>query len=117
VHEGQLFGWVNQALGLIAALGLVTLSISAFVMWRKRAPLGPLAGPLAGLLGAPPPIPDHKVGLGLAALIIGFGLFLPVLGMSILAIAAVERLVLSRIQGARVWLGLERPHHREAMGS
>src|SRR5690348_16464498 len=35
-HEGQLFGPANQALGLVAALGLVTLCISAIVLWTRR---------------------------------------------------------------------------------
>jgi uncharacterized iron-regulated membrane protein len=106
-HEGHLFGWVNQVLGLFAAMGLITLSVSAFVMWRKRAP--------SGVLGAPPPIPDAKLGLGLAALIIGFGLFLPVLGISMVVIAVVKRLVFARIPAVRTWLGLERTSGRGAL--
>jgi uncharacterized iron-regulated membrane protein len=98
VHEGALFGWVNQVLGLLTAFGLITLSVSAFVMWRRRAP--------SGQLGAPPPIPDHKVGAGIGLLILGFGLFLPVLGISIMVVALLERLILTRIVGVRRWLGL-----------
>ena len=48
-HEGQLFAPLNQVLGVLTALGLITLCVSAFVMWRRRAP--------EGVLGAPPPIP------------------------------------------------------------
>src|SRR3546814_10711593 len=35
-HEGQLFGWVNQVLGVLTALGLITLSISALILWRSE---------------------------------------------------------------------------------
>ena len=45
-HEGQLFAPLNQVLGVLTALGLITLCVSAFVMWRRRAP--------EGVLGAPP---------------------------------------------------------------
>jgi len=33
IHEGQLFGWLNQLLGLLTALGLVLLSVSAILLW------------------------------------------------------------------------------------
>jgi uncharacterized iron-regulated membrane protein len=98
-HEGKLFGPLNQVIGLLTAVGLITLCLSAFVMWRKRAP--------AGVLGAPPPIPDRKIGIGLGLLILAFGIFLPVLGASLIIVALIERLILARFAGARRWLGLE----------
>ena len=97
-HEGQLFAPLNQVLGVLTALGLVTLCVSAFVMWRRRAP--------QGLLGAPPPIPDARLGWGLAAIIIFAGLLLPVLGASLIAIAILERGLLRHWPAARRWLGL-----------
>lgn len=45
LHEGRLFGWVNQALGLMTCLGLMGLIGTSFVMWRKRAPKGTFAAP------------------------------------------------------------------------
>jgi uncharacterized iron-regulated membrane protein len=98
-HEGALFGPLNQIIGLFTALGLVTLCVSAFVLWRKRAP--------DGVLGTPPPIPDQKIGIGIGTLILAFAIFLPVLGISLVAIALLERLILTRLPAARVWLGLE----------
>jgi uncharacterized iron-regulated membrane protein len=98
LHEGALFGLANQILGLLTALGLIILSISAFVLWRKRAP--------DGALGAPPAIPNARVGMGLMVMILAFALFLPVLGISLIAIALVERLILTRWPAARIWLGL-----------
>lgn len=97
-HEGQLFAPLNQILGVVTAAGLITLCVSAFVMWRRRAP--------DGVLGAPPPIPDARVGAGLGVLILITALLLPVLGMSLVAIALVERGLLARWSGARRWLGL-----------
>ncbi len=98
-HEGQLFGWFNQLLGLLTALGLVALSISGFVMWRKRAP--------NGVLGAPPAMPDAKIGVGFAVIIFVAAVLLPVLGVSLIVIFLVERIVFAHWNRARVWLGLE----------
>lgn len=100
-HEGQLFGPLNQLLGVLTALGLVLLSMSAFVMWRKRAP--------DGVLGAPPPIPDQRIGVGLGLLIFVFALFLPVLGACLILVAVTERLILSRVASLRQFLGLAQP--------
>ena len=97
-HEGQLFAPLNQILGVLTALGLVTLCVSAFVMWRRRAP--------DGVLGAPPPIPDARIGVGLAVIIVVAGLLLPVLGASLVVLAVIERLILRRWAPARRWLGL-----------
>jgi uncharacterized iron-regulated membrane protein len=97
-HEGQLFGPLNQALGLLTAAGLVVLSVSAFVLWRRRAP--------AGVLGAPPAIPDARIGAGLGALILVAAVLLPVLGISLVLVALAEQLVLRRWPAARRWLGL-----------
>lgn len=97
-HEGQLFGLANQILMLVTALGLVLLCVSAFVMWRRRAP--------AGVLGAPPPIPNSRIGWGLAIIIVVCGILFPVLGISLVIVALLERLVLARLPLTRRWLGL-----------
>lgn len=98
-HEGQLFAPINQVLGVLTALGLVTLCVSAFIMWRRRAP--------DGALGAPPPIPDARVGIGLAAIIIVAAVLLPILGASLLALGLLEFALLRRWPAARRWLGLK----------
>jgi len=67
-------------------------------MWRRRAP--------DGVLGAPPPIPDARIGVGLAVIIVVAGLLLPVLGASLVVLAVIERLILRRWAPARRWLGL-----------
>ena len=109
-HEGQLFGLANQILGTATALGLILLSISAFIMWRKRAPMGGL--------GAPPAVPDSRISAGLGVLILAFGLFLPVLGASLVLIALIERLILVRLPRVRAWLGFaqSRPSSRQSEG-
>lgn len=98
-HEGQLFGLLNQLLGLSTAIGLFTLSISAVVLWWHRKPLG--------RLGAPDAAADTRFGaavLGAATLL---GVALPMLGLSMVVVAVIERLVLRRLSPVARWLGLE----------
>lgn len=97
-HEGQLFGWVNQLIGLITALMLVALAVSSFVLWRRRKP--------ANLLGAPPlPVVPARIG-GVAAIVVALALVLPMLAFSLVTILSIETLVLRRIVPVRRWLGL-----------
>ncbi len=98
-HEGQLFGPLNQALGVFTALSLIGLAVSGYVMWWQRRP--------DGRLGAPPALPDGRVGMGLGLLIIVLAVFLPVLGASLIAVASLEWLVLRRIGPVKAWLGLK----------
>jgi len=76
-HEGQLFGIANQLLGLFTALGLITMSISAVVMWWRRRP--------EGSLGVPAPrVEGFTLRAPLIALIVIAGALLPLLGASLL---------------------------------
>lgn len=103
-HEGQLFGWANQALGLFTALGLILLSVSALVMWWKRRP--------AGVLGAP--VPSATSGWTLVGSILALGVMLPLLGLSIVVLLALERGVIQRLGCARRFLGLETDERGES---
>ncbi|WP_188149588.1 PepSY-associated TM helix domain-containing protein [Teredinibacter waterburyi] len=100
-HEGQLFGWLNQLLGLFTTLGLIAVAITGFVLWRKRKPSGELGAPLA----------KSQRGLTPAVAIVGVALviLLPLLAISVLFILVIDFLVLPRIPATREWLGLDRP--------
>ncbi len=100
-HEGQLFGWANQALGLLTALGLILLCVSGLVMWWRRRD--------QGVLGAPKAILSPRVSVGLLLLIAALGIYLPLFGTSVIAVWIVERVLLRRIPAIRDWLGLEIP--------
>jgi uncharacterized iron-regulated membrane protein len=97
-HEGQLFGWVNQAISLLAAFGLMTLSASAVVLWLRRKP--------QGQLGAPQPKALARFSPGLLALVVVLSIVFPTFGASLLVVMVLERLVLRRIEPVRNWLGL-----------
>jgi uncharacterized iron-regulated membrane protein len=99
-HEGQLFGWINQVIGLLTALALTTLALSGLVMWRTRKPQ-------AGL-GAPPPLPAPAKLRGVAAIILLLAALLPLLAASLIVLWVVERLILARIPAVATWLGMAR---------
>ncbi len=98
IHEGQLFGWLNQLLGLLTALGLVLLSASAMVLWWRRR--------LPGLLGAPQTRATLSFAPVLITVIVILGVLLPFLGISLIATLLVERWILRYIPSARNFLGL-----------
>ena len=95
-HEGQLFGWFNQLLGLLTAAGLSLLAISGFVMWYRRRP--------SNVLGAYPPA--QGVGRVVAAIVLVFSLMLPLLLVSLVSLLLLEWAVLRRVPMMRRWLGL-----------
>lgn len=98
IHEGQLFGWFNQLLGLLTALGLILLSVSAIVLWWRRR--------LPGLLGAPQARATLSFAPALITVVIIFGVLLPFLGITLIATLLIERWVLRYIPSARNFLGL-----------
>ena len=97
-HEGQLFGWLNQLLALLTALALMAMSISGFLLWRKRKPaLG---------LGAPQALPSQRLERGVAMLTLLLAALLPLLALSLLLLWLLEHLLLRRLPQVRDWLGL-----------
>lgn len=103
-HEGQLFGWPNQLLGLFTAAGLILLCISGVVMWWRRRD--------GGVLGAPKAVRSPRVSFGLIAIVIFLGIYLPLFGVTLLAVLLLEKLILCRIPPVRDWLGLGGPAAR-----
>jgi uncharacterized iron-regulated membrane protein len=100
-HEGRLFGWANQVLGLLTAIGLDTMCLSGLILWWRRRG--------QGVLGAPRATLRPRISIGLVTLVLLLGLYLPLFGASLVAVLLVERIVLSRIPRLRDWLGLYAP--------
>ena len=96
-HEGHLFGWINQLIGLLTALMLITLAVSGFLMWRKRKP--------EGTLGAPP-LPRERRLAKLIPVILILAAFLPLLATSLIFMLLFDRLVLPSFPALANWLGL-----------
>ena len=97
-HEGQLFGWVNQLLGLTVAFGLDLLCVSAVVLWWRRRHVG--------VLGAPVPTDKPRWTAPLIAATLALALYLPEMAVSLVAVVFLERFVLRRMPPVRNWLGL-----------
>lgn len=100
IHQGQLFGWLNQLMNLGLALCLITMSVTAIMMWwRRRSP---------GVLGAPPPRRSLGWSWGLLAAVLGLGALLPEFLASLIVVLVCER-VLRNFLPARRWLALSPP--------
>lgn len=94
-HEGQLFGWINQAIGVLTAIGLITLAISGVVLWWRRRP--------GGSLGAPPRSDPARLRV-VAAMTLVLALLLPMLALSLLLLFVVDRLLLPLWPRGARWL-------------
>jgi uncharacterized iron-regulated membrane protein len=93
VHLGQQYGLANQLILLAACMAMVALAVAAAVMWWKRRP--------AGSLGVPP-LPDERRKLaGVAAILAVGGAIYPLVGASLLAVLALDWLVVQRMSAAR----------------
>lgn len=97
-HEGQLFGIANQILGTLTALFLIVLSVSGVVMWWKRRP--------SGVLGAPPALARPRTGMLLVFAVLLLAIYMPMFGLTLALVLAVEALLLRRVEGLRRWAGL-----------
>lgn len=97
-HEGQLFGLANQLIGLATATALMALSVTGFLMWRRRRP--------EGALGSPPPPREPARLKGVAAIVLLLAAFLPLLAASLILLWIVDRLLLPRLPRAARWLGV-----------
>jgi uncharacterized iron-regulated membrane protein len=100
-HEGSLFGLANQIVSLLTTMGLVMLSLSGLVMWRKRKP--------EAVLGAPAPVRRVRFSYALIALMVALGIYFPFLGGSMILVGLTERFLLRRIPSTARWLGLYSP--------
>lgn len=97
-HEGQLFGLVNQLIGVLTAVMLVGMTVTGFFMWRRRKP--------QEKLGAPPVMRSGEAGKGVWVVLVLLAAVLPLLALSLFAVLAFEGLVIRRLPGLRKWLGL-----------
>ncbi len=97
-HEGHLFGWLNQALGLLVTLGAGLVAVSGCVMWYRRRPTGRLGAPAPG---------RQRPGWIIASIMLVVVLGLPLLAGSLILLIVLEWLLLRRLPIVRDWLGLK----------
>ncbi len=89
-HEGDL-GWWNTALNTLFCLTVIFLSLSGLVMWWKRRPAG------AARLAAPPRPAEVPYARGALLITLALSLAFPMLGLTLLAVIAVDLVVLTPI--------------------
>lgn len=82
IHMGQAFGLANQLLLLASLVATVGLTISGVVMWWKRRPAGTFAAPRLPA--------GERIPAWLLALAVATGVLFPMVGLSMLAFAALE---------------------------
>ena len=100
-HEGALFGAINQAIGVFTAAALVTMSVTGFLLWRRRKP--------DDSLGAPALPADRRKPLIVAVCTLVLALLLPLLAASLLLLWLVDLLLPRVSPKAAAWLGLVPP--------
>lgn len=76
---------------LLACAAMVLMAVSAAVMWWKRRP--------AGALGAPRVPEDFRIPQAILGIALLAGVFFPLVGLSLLVVAALELCV----QAASRW--------------
>lgn len=89
LHEGKMFGPANQIIVLLICLMILLSAVSGVVMWWKRRP--------QGSFGVPPlrhDLPKWKTAI---VIMIGLGVAFPLVGVSLIAVWALDWGVLSRL--------------------
>lgn len=95
LHEGRYFGLFNQIMGLITCMGLIVITASGLLMWWKRKP--------SNKLGAPPLPKNFKMLKWVGVIVIAFGLFFPLVGVSLLFVLLLDRFFIRRVPIVKEW--------------
>ena len=86
LHEGKLFGSLNQIAILLVCLMILLSSVSGLVIWWKRRP--------QGRLGVPPlrhELPTWKTGV---VIMLALAVMFPLVGASLIAVWVLDRLLM-----------------------
>ncbi len=87
-HQGELYGWVNLAQNVLAAVLAFVLAISGMVAWWKRKPAGSLGVPAA---------PEPAFGFGMAILVVALMILLPLMGASLIIALLLDQVIFQRL--------------------
>ena len=88
LHEGKMFGPLNQIVVLLICLMILLSAVSGLVIWWKRRP--------TGRLGVPPlrhDLPKWKTAMWV---MLALALAFPLVGASLITVWLLDRLLLSR---------------------
>jgi uncharacterized iron-regulated membrane protein len=84
LHEGHFFGQINKIFNTLFAAALIWLAVTGFIGWYKRRPQGGVAAPPKRALKFPRVIKAAGITLCMT---------LPVLGVSVLLLALLDRVL------------------------
>jgi len=90
LHMGTMGLWSVLA-NTVFCLAVIFLSVSAIVLWWKRRPVG------ASRLAAPPMPKDMPLWQGAVLVGLGISMAFPLAGLTLLAVLALDGLILSRL--------------------
>jgi uncharacterized iron-regulated membrane protein len=93
-HEGDLGLW-NLMLNTAFCLAMIFLPLSGLVLWWNRRPAG------ATRLAAPPMPGEMPLAKGAILAVLGLSLAFPMLGISLLAVLAIDLLVVAPLPALR----------------
>jgi uncharacterized iron-regulated membrane protein len=88
LHEGKMFGTLNQIIVLLICLMILLSAVSGVVIWWKRRP--------QGKFGVPPlrhDLPTWKTGV---AIMLVLAVAFPLVGASLVVVWVLDRLLLTR---------------------
>ncbi len=88
MHEGQRFGSLNLVASALFCVTILVLCVTAPIMWWRRRP--------KGSLGAPRGAMPLRARPWLLVVLIALGIAMPLLGLSLIVVFAVEFLLLRR---------------------
>lgn len=81
LHEGHLFGLPNKIINLIVCLAFLFLIFYGFKMWLLRKRKGNISAP---------PKTTSKISIGFVVLMVFLGVIMPLFGISLLVVLAIE---------------------------
>ncbi|MDO6654322.1 PepSY domain-containing protein [Anaerobacillus sp. 1_MG-2023] len=96
LHEGRLFGLMNQIIGLIVCIGLIGVVISSFIMWRKRKPTGHSGAPRSSI--------DKRTTRTVFAIMIVLGVIMPLVGLSIIIVYLLDKFIFPLVTPLKAWI-------------
>lgn len=98
LHEGRSLGLWSFWGAVLVCLMIVFLCVSGPLMWWRRRPTG------AGSLGAPRGRLPLRGSPALVVGLVALGVFLPLLGLSVLVVLLLDLLVVRRVPALGRWL-------------
>lgn len=98
LHEGRRLGPVNTILTTLFCLAVMFMCVTGPIMWwTRRGTASGLAAPRAKL-----PIWGNRI---LIAVLIGLGIFLPLFGLSLILVLALDQLLIRRLPQMKKFFG------------